>query len=610
MAFTEQNKADAYLFFVLAFNAAPGTVYGGQIVEAYESGMTTADIVAQYVEKPAFTSQYPTTQTANEFATALVNNVASSGTTAAVKASAVADIETALAAGWTKAQVVTQILGNLANKTVADADWGQTVAQLSNKIAVAKVLSEGDKALSTEDAGLLSLAKVTHELSTVDAALNAAGDLASKLEKLSAAEKAASDYVESLELGATVKTLADAETAVKADADTASIAVLNVAAKTPAGTTKLSSDAATKAAQIQLAQANAAADVKSSAKALTDYQAALAKVIDVDGVSALTVIKNANAAAAAKAATADAAKLAANALVKADADLDVGGATLAYTPPATAAAYAATIKITYTPAGGGAASDVAAFDVDKKAFVFASGLSAADKAKFTAVLNAANADYQAKVADEAAAGQVTDADDLVTNFTPAGTVTFATAFADVKDAAGAAVTAPADADAAKAEVDTLVTDAADAKTAQADLVENIATVSGAAAILAQLEKLGTNIESAEKAFTDAGYEVPEKVTGSLFASDKDDVFLVTKDSNASSILGFAGKDVLYVGAGYELGAGLAAGSDTKLEVFFKANGSSTDVYVEQKAFGSSSADTTGKDIVKITLTGVAADKLV
>lgn len=221
MAFTEQNKADAYLFFVLAFNAAPGTVYGGQIVEAYESGMTTAEIVAQYVEKTAFTNLYPTTQTANEFATALVDNVSSLSTKAAVKTAAVADIEAALAAGWTKAQVITQILGNLANKTVADAEWGETVAQLNNKIAVAKALTEGPLALTSEDAAVLQgpLASVTENVDTVQAAINGAGTLATKIEALSAAIKANEAFYkalddEDLEDLAEVKLAADAKAGV------------------------------------------------------------------------------------------------------------------------------------------------------------------------------------------------------------------------------------------------------------------------------------------------------------------------------------------------------------------------------------------------------------
>lgn len=603
MAFTEQNKADAYLFFALAFNAAPGKQFGAQIVQAYEAGMTTADIVAQYVSKPDFLKLYPATQTAAEFAAALTGNVAATSTSAAVKAAAIADIQKALAAGMTKAQVIVEILGNLAKKAVTDTEWGTTVAQLNNKIAVAKVLTEGAKALDTTDAALLQgpLKGVTEDVATVAKALNSAGDLLAKLENLTATKKAATDYVKSLDLvGAT--DLVTAKSTVTTNAETASKAVHKAA--DPAATTVLSTDASTKAAQIALAQANVAAKLKAEQKAQVDYEAALATIISAKGVSALTVLKNDAAATAAQTAANNAKTLAANAVNKVIGDVNVGAAlAVAYTPPTTAVAYLATTVITV------GSTTVAKFDTATKAFTFEAGVTAANKTLVQPLVDAANTQYKAIVAAEGAATNVVTAAAEVTDFTvPAGaTVTFAAAFTNVKDSAGATVTV-ADAAAAKTTLPTLAANIKTATEAQAKLVADLAKVNAADATLAQIKTLSDNVDAANKAFTDAGYQVPVEAKAALFATDKDDVFLVTANSNAASIFGFAGKDTLYVGKGYALGADMAKGDDTKLEVFFKTSATGTDVYVEQKAFGSSSADQV-KDIVKITLTGVAADKV-
>ncbi|NMM78534.1 hypothetical protein [Acidovorax sp. SRB_24] len=606
MAFTEQNKSDAYLFFALAFNAAPGSVYGGQIVQAYEAGMTTQQIVNVYTTKEQFTKLYPTSQTNKEFAAALVKSVASASTSATVTAKAAADIEAALTAGLTKGDVIYNVLGNLAKLDVTNADWGTTVAQINNKIAVAKALTEGAKALNTTDVALLQgpLKGVTQDVATVAKALNAAGDLASKLDNLAAANKAAEDYVTALNL-AGAKDLATAKTAVQDSAKDASIAVA-VAAGGPAAT-PLSTDAATKAAQIQLAQANVADGAKVAQKAVTDYEAALAKVLNAKGVSALTVVKADAAAKAALTAATNATTLAGNTITKVIGDVNVGAAKpIDYTNKTGVLADYTAAKATITVDG----VVIAKFDdLDKKVFVFETGATAANKALVQSLVDAANVQYKAVVAAD---GAKTVADAAAKEASApefgAGTPTFAAAFT------GTGLTAPADiavAAGVKATPNSLeaVKDAAlTAVKAQTTLVENLAKVNAEAGALNQIAALTDSVDAAKKAFTDAGYQVPVEVKSALFASDKDDVFMVTKNSDAASIFGFAGKDVLYVGKGYELGADVAKGNDTKLEVFFKASATGADVYVEQKAFGSNSAATT-KDIVKITLTGVAADKL-
>ncbi|CAB5701295.1 hypothetical protein [Comamonas aquatica] len=570
MAFTEQNKADAYLFFVLAFNAAPGAVYGGQIVQAYESGMTTADVVAQYVTKDAFLAQYPATQTDFEFASTLVNNVSSASTSATVKASAVADIQTALAAGWTKAQVITQILGNLANKTVADADWGTTVAQLNNKIAVAKVLTEGDKALSTTDVDTLKapLENVTEDVSTVATGIAIGSSLSAKIEALTAAQKAEADYAEGLGLEDSSGNPIVAVAAVKADLTTTQG---TEAAKF--GITVGTDSEAVQKQKIDAKQleATTAVTVKTSA-----LQAAQADVNAVVGLNAAIVKKDQTAEA--KTAADKAAALA---------EVEVTNQTNIYNVGKAADKQVSLVSGDYVlDAAGTPVVVIEQASVGAK-WTFASGLTDAQKTGLTALLDSLNADLAAdKAASDAATAASTAAADplLASNSTKVSAL--ATAKAELKTAT----------DAQKALA-----------TAATDYQE-------ATAALKQLETLGDSITAAEKAFTDAGQAVPADLQLTNAGTGADDIYLVGKSLAAVDATLAAGKDVIYVGKGYELNAtaDLTKGSNSALEVFFKETSTGTDVYVELKAFGSNVANASAGvagDIVKITLTGVAADKV-
>ena len=72
MAMTNQQQTEAYQFFAIAFGATPGVEYMTQLDEAYSFGLTTQQIVNIYTTKPAFTAQYPTFYSNEQFANALV----------------------------------------------------------------------------------------------------------------------------------------------------------------------------------------------------------------------------------------------------------------------------------------------------------------------------------------------------------------------------------------------------------------------------------------------------------------------------------------------------------------------------------------------------------
>ncbi len=90
---TDSQRTDAYRFFAIAFGAAPGAEYYGQLVQAYEFGLTTKEVVNIFTTKDQFTSVYSTTLTNAEFANKIVDNVVGASATQAAKALAKADVK-------------------------------------------------------------------------------------------------------------------------------------------------------------------------------------------------------------------------------------------------------------------------------------------------------------------------------------------------------------------------------------------------------------------------------------------------------------------------------------------------------------------------------------
>lgn len=142
MALTAAQQTDAYRFFSIAFNAAPGVEYMNQIADAYASGASTKNVVNAFVSKSQFTNVYPTFLTNVAFANNLVENIVGSSAAEAAKTQAKADIVTALNGGLSRGDVIYTIFNNLANKPAADAVWGNTAKMMANKVAVAQYYTE------------------------------------------------------------------------------------------------------------------------------------------------------------------------------------------------------------------------------------------------------------------------------------------------------------------------------------------------------------------------------------------------------------------------------------------------------------------------------------
>ncbi|MFM8767583.1 MAG: Ig-like domain-containing protein, partial [Rubrivivax sp.] len=172
-----------YHFFVVAFAAAPGATYMGQLAEAYnffsaqpprpDNMPVLQQIVEIFTTKPQFTAVYPTTMSNRELATTLVNNIVKTSATEAARNEAINDIQTVLdpAIGWSRGKMLFQVFGNLASKPLNDATWGGTASWFWNCLAVARYFTE-EMGVVTETLSTLRgvIANVTPDtdVSTVD----------------------------------------------------------------------------------------------------------------------------------------------------------------------------------------------------------------------------------------------------------------------------------------------------------------------------------------------------------------------------------------------------------------------------------------------------------
>lgn len=159
------DKDDLYRFFAIAFGAAPGVTYMGQLLEAANAGMSVKAIVNVFTTKPQFLETYPATLSNQEYAQRLVNNVVGTSATPSAKAEAVADIVAALSLpGWTRGDITYAIFNNLSRKPADDATWAITAKKMANQVAYAKYFTEVMK-VDTQDITYLRLPiiNVTHD---------------------------------------------------------------------------------------------------------------------------------------------------------------------------------------------------------------------------------------------------------------------------------------------------------------------------------------------------------------------------------------------------------------------------------------------------------------
>jgi methionine-rich copper-binding protein CopC len=169
--FQTATQDGLYHFFVVAFAAAPGATYMGQLAEAVNFGLPLNQIVEIFTTKTQFTSVYPTMMSNRELATQLVNNIVKSSASAATKQAAIDDIDAALGIGWSRGKMLYTVFGNLASKPLTDPVWGGTAQQFQNQLAVARYFTE-EIGVATENLATLRgvIGNVTPDtdVSTVD----------------------------------------------------------------------------------------------------------------------------------------------------------------------------------------------------------------------------------------------------------------------------------------------------------------------------------------------------------------------------------------------------------------------------------------------------------
>ena len=142
--FQTATQDGLYHFFVVAFAAAPGATYMGQLAEAVNYGLSLPQIVEIFTTKKQFTDVYPTAMSNRDLATLLVNNIVKASATEAARNEAISDIETVLSPeiGWSRGKMLYTVFGNLASKPLTDATWGGTAQQFQNQLVVARYFTE------------------------------------------------------------------------------------------------------------------------------------------------------------------------------------------------------------------------------------------------------------------------------------------------------------------------------------------------------------------------------------------------------------------------------------------------------------------------------------
>jgi hypothetical protein len=142
--FQTATQDGLYNFFVVAFAAAPGATYMGQLAEAVNYGLSLPQIVEIFTTKKQFTDVYPITMSNRDLATLLVNNIVKTSATEAARNEAISDIETVLSPeiGWSRGKMLYTVFGNLASKPLTDATWGGTAQQFQNQLVVARYFTE------------------------------------------------------------------------------------------------------------------------------------------------------------------------------------------------------------------------------------------------------------------------------------------------------------------------------------------------------------------------------------------------------------------------------------------------------------------------------------
>ena len=162
-------------------NQAPSTTLLNTLIEKSTAGSSLQDLADYIATTDAFVAEYPSTQTAKEFATEMFGKLITGGTvTAAINTAVIDLLEGLLTTGTTKAQgfvAVINYLKDTANNT--NADLGDIAKAFQNRADAAEYFSITKELGNSTDAELAAaISTVTSDAATLTAA-NATADTTS-----------------------------------------------------------------------------------------------------------------------------------------------------------------------------------------------------------------------------------------------------------------------------------------------------------------------------------------------------------------------------------------------------------------------------------------------
>jgi len=166
MAITAETRQDIIELVVTAYGAAPGTTLLTELVAIVDGGGTLADVATSLTTSDTWTAEYPTFQTAEEFATEWLGNLVPEASADALAGG----IEIAVGlinGGASFADVVLVAQDFLANLAEDDAEFGSSAANFNNKVEVASYYT---LTLEQADLSVSAVSSVTSDDDSVEAA--------------------------------------------------------------------------------------------------------------------------------------------------------------------------------------------------------------------------------------------------------------------------------------------------------------------------------------------------------------------------------------------------------------------------------------------------------
>ena len=167
---------DLYRLCIVAFGAAPGVTYLGQLSQAADSGLSLQQIANILTTKPAVLQAYPDSLSHQAFAQQLVDNVVGTSASPEAKAEAVADIVTALSPplNRTRGDIVYAMFSNLAQTPASDLKWAAMARKLAHQVVHARYFTQTMKIDTLDPVQLRAVVQtVTEDSSVMEAELGA-----------------------------------------------------------------------------------------------------------------------------------------------------------------------------------------------------------------------------------------------------------------------------------------------------------------------------------------------------------------------------------------------------------------------------------------------------